>query len=128
MIERCTNPSCRQFRYYGGRGIKVFKKWFKFEKFLEDVGERPEGRTIERIDNSKGYEPGNVKWATWTEQSHNKRNNRILSVSGKTACFAELSRHFNIPESRARQRIKHGWSIEDAFLKPRRACGSRHLT
>jgi hypothetical protein len=74
MNGRCTNPNNPRYEYYGGRGIAVCDRWRgSFENFLADVGERPPGLTLERIDNNKGYEPGNVKWASWAEQALNKR-------------------------------------------------------
>ncbi len=117
IIERCTNPNADNFKHYGGRGVIVCDRWLKFEPFLSDVGERPDGKTIERIDNSKGYEPGNTRWATQLEQSHNKRNNRMFTFGGITACFSEMCRHFDVPESRTRKRLELGWGIGDAFLK-----------
>lgn len=73
MKQRCQNPKHERFKDWGGRGIAVCERWLKFENFLADMGERPEGMTIERMDNDKGYEPGNCKWATSAEQSANKR-------------------------------------------------------
>ncbi len=75
MIQRTTNPNHRNWMYYGGRGITADLRWHIFENFLEDMGLRPEGLTLERIDNDKGYSLGNCKWATWAEQQANKRKN-----------------------------------------------------
>ncbi len=73
MIQRCTNPHCCQFRNYGGRGISVCKRWMKFENFFADMGRRPTGKSIDRINNNGNYEPGNCKWSTPSEQLRNRR-------------------------------------------------------
>lgn len=77
MIQRCTNPTRGNYPRYGGRGVKVAKRWWKFSKFLEDMGPRPAGTTLERKNNAGNYTPGNCKWATPKEQANNRRNNVV---------------------------------------------------
>jgi hypothetical protein len=73
MKTRCENPNYKEFYYYGGRGIKICERWNSFENFLADMGSRPEGKTLDRINGNGNYEPGNCRWATPLEQSRNRR-------------------------------------------------------
>ena len=76
MIRRCTVESHFKYKRYGGRGIKVCDRWMKFDAFLADMGERPSGMSIDRINNDGDYEPSNCKWSTPKEQANNRSNNQ----------------------------------------------------
>ncbi|MEU1273052.1 helix-turn-helix domain-containing protein [Streptomyces sp. NPDC005799] len=73
MVDRCTRPTHKRWADYGGRGITVCERWRKFENFLADVGDRPPGMTIDRVDNDRGYEPDNFRWANTSTQNRNRR-------------------------------------------------------
>lgn len=120
MRSRCTYSNHPQWGDYGGRGIKVCSRWMKFENFLEDMGECPDGLTIERLDNDRGYEPGNCAWKTRTVQGRNKRNNRRFTILGTSGCLSELCEHFHISPKVVDCRLRYGWTPEKAFTAPLR--------
>jgi hypothetical protein len=117
MKKRCLNESNKSFNDYGGRGIDLCQEWIdSFEAFFNHIGERPSAQhSIDRIDNNKGYEPGNVRWATRIVQNNNKRSNIIIEFKGGTKTVAEWGRIFNINPSIIQKRLKRGWSIEDTL-------------
>jgi hypothetical protein len=116
MMKRCRGVSDP---YYGGRGIKVCDRWHSFENFLADMGERPVGQTIERIDNDGDYEPSNCRWATRKEQSRNQRKNILVTLNGETLCLSEWAERLNINVGTVRSRIKrYGWSSAKALTVP----------
>lgn len=109
IIQRCTNPKAPAYKNYGGRGIAVCERWRSYENFVLDMGNRPEKLTIERIDNDKGYEPSNCRWATRSEQNRNRRNNRLLTFDGKTMCVAAWAEHTGIRAGKIISRLRRGW-------------------
>lgn len=115
MRNRCERPADRHYSDYGGRGIKVCERWRKFANFLADMGERPAGMTIERIDNAKGYEPGNCKWATRHEQDRNRRDNRVLEIDGERLILLDACRKYGRNFDSVRDRLNRGWSVERAL-------------
>lgn len=121
MISRCQNESQKCYPNYGGRGIAVCDRWKEsFERFFEDVGPRPPGTTLDRIDNNKGYEPGNCRWATPKQQGRNRRSNCVLTVRGVTGCLTELCEHFKVPYARTLGRLHMGWDADVAFFATKR--------
>lgn len=126
MKSRCDRPKHRNYNHYGGRGIKVCKRWYKFENFLEDMGHPPgEKYTLDRIDNDKGYSKKNCRWATQEEQHNNKRTNKFLTFNGETRTIVQWARYLGIPKGRIVNRIRYGYSLEnvlslDRFNKTRK--------
>lgn len=115
MIRRCKNPNVKNYKNYGGRGIKVCEAWLKFENFLQDMGERPEGLSIDRIDNDGNYYKENCKWSTRKEQNRNKRNNILITINGVTKCLVEWCEIFNLKYNMVKSRIYRGWTIDEAL-------------
>jgi len=118
MHNRCRNPGDKSFPYYGGRGIRVCERWKKFENFIADMGEKPHGKTLNRIDNDGNYSPENCQWSTIKEQNRNSRNNRIITVFGGTGCVSELCERFGVNYRLVSDRLKKNWSAERAFTEP----------
>lgn len=119
IFSRCYNPTTKGYHRYGGRGIKVCERWRSFINFLDDMGERPEGMTLDRINNDGDYEPGNCRWATYQQQAQNKSTNVNITINGETHCLAEWSRRSGISDSVLRKRLNDGWDHND-LLKPTR--------
>jgi hypothetical protein len=118
MRQRCNNPNDKSYKNYGGRRIKVCKRWDNvengFPNFLEDMGERPEGYSLDRIDNDGDYTPENCKWATRTEQQNNRRSNRLITINGRTRTFTQWVREQGCTTVRqaGHRFYDKGWSIE----------------
>lgn len=120
---RCTNPNYWDYANYGGRGVRLCKRWGSYELFLKDMGPRPgNGYSIERRDNDRGYSPNNCYWATRKEQANNRRSNKLLTYNGKTATITEWAEKLGLPYFTLRARIDRGWSAKDALETPVRAC------
>lgn len=118
MKTRCSNSKSPDFQYYGGRGIKVCKRWMKFENFFKDMGRRPIGTTLDRKNGEGGYCKSNCRWADVFEQSNNKRSNRLLTFNGSTQTVAQWSREVGITEDVIHHRLNSGWSEARVFSIP----------
>lgn len=121
MVGRCTRPSDRAYKWYGGRGISVCRRWMKFENFFADMGEYPTGMQLERIDNGKGYSKENCKWATREEQCSNRRSNVYVSANGEQKTLSQWSEVTGMKPETISKRIRvFGWTAGEAINTPRR--------
>ena len=119
MKRRCQTSSDKEYPNYGGRGISVCPEWEKFEVFLADMGKRPSTRhSLDRIDNDRGYCPDNCRWATWEEQSNNRRNIPHLEYRGRVLAQAEWAQLLGIPVGALKKRLGMGWSVEKTLTTP----------
>jgi hypothetical protein len=116
MIKRCNNVNDKSYAIYGARGIKVCASWMKFEAFYKDMGDPPSNyHSIDRLDNDGDYEPENCVWASSYEQAQNRSNNKLIEYDGKTQPLVAWTRELRLDYDRTKQRLRLGWSIEDAF-------------
>lgn len=120
MRRRCLTPTYRQWKDYGGRGISICPEWESFERFVEDMGERPAGTSLDRIDNNGNYQPDNCRWATRQEQQRNLRNTRIVSIDGKTYKAIELAELTGLKPDTIVERAAAGLSYRQVTSKKRR--------
>lgn len=120
MKRRCFEKTNHNFTHYGGRGITVCDAWLKsFDQFVKDVGVRPSKlHTLNRIDNNKDYEPGNVKWSLAAEQNSNKSNTKWLIFDEETRTVQDWATTLHIPRHRIYHRLSRGWSVADTLSVP----------
>jgi hypothetical protein len=115
MRQRCEYEPHKSYARYGGRGIKVCAEWQDFANFLRDMGERPPGLTLGRIDNERNYEPGNVRWETMKEQQNNRSSNRVLTAFGKSQTVTQWADETGIPRSTIEKRLDQmKWPVDEA--------------
>lgn len=127
--QRCYNPRNSDYSYYGGRGITVCDRWLApevgFSNFVQDMGVRPDGMTLERLNNDGPYSPENCVWATRQEQSSNTRRTRTLTFKGKTQSWLEWSRELGIPYGTIKARVTVlGYTAEETLTKEVK-CGGK---
>jgi hypothetical protein len=113
MVARCNTPTHKAFHFYGGRGIKVCKRWLNYENFLADMGIRPSAlHSLDRINNNKGYSPSNCRWATRSEQQKNKRTTRIFTNGKFVGTLSECASKIGISKELAFYRFKNWGTFE----------------
>ena len=119
MRQRCGDPGNDNYASYGGRGIKVCDRWIdSFENFFADMGSRPKGTSLDRIDNEGHYEPGNCRWATPKEQGNNRRTNVRLTYKGQERTIAEWASTVGCCPKAFAYRVRSGWCMEKALTVP----------
>lgn len=127
MKKRCLQKSSKAYRYYGGRGITICKRWRNsLLNFVADMGPRPSpAHSLDRVDNSKGYAPGNCRWATFLDQARNKRTSRRFTYMDQTLSLPQWAKEFNLPMKTVYyNRANNGWPIGRIFKTPIKVSGS----
>jgi hypothetical protein len=120
MKTRCQCPSSRAYNSYGGRGITVCTRWQSFTNFLRDMGPRPDGFQLERINNDDGYRPENCRWASRSEQARNRRSSVKIVAHGKQVLLLEYAEAHSLDPVTLYQRVRAGWAIETAVSLQKR--------
>lgn len=121
IIQRCTNPDNEWYPEYGGRGVTVCDRWrgeHGITNFIADMGRRPDGLTIDRIDTNGPYSPDNCRWASRSEQQRNRRCNKLITAFGKTQCLAAWAEETGLRFGLIYWRLSAGWSPERAVSEP----------
>jgi hypothetical protein len=121
MLTRCNDKKCPNYNRYGGRGIGVAPEWMDFKNFFTDMGEKPKGKSIDRIDNNKGYSKDNCRWATMDQQQNNRSSNVRIKWMDIELTIKQWSDVLEVRDSRIAARIRNGWTIEDALFLPKGA-------
>ena len=120
MLQRATNPKRPYAKHYVLKGIGVCEAWLEFDSFLADMGVRPSGTTLDRIDPSKGYSPENCRWATPDQQANNKSSSRMATINGVTQSVTAWCRELGVSRNTVWARIHQwGYSAEDALTRPK---------
>lgn len=117
MVRRCRPDAPYRANYYD-RGIKVCRRWKKFENFLADMGEKPEGMQLDRRDNNKGYNKRNCRWTTCKENQRNRSDNRLLTYNNETLCLAAWAERKGLKATTLKSRLLYGWSVAEALNTP----------
>lgn len=116
MLSRCYNQNSTGYTLYGGRGITVCPEWrINFYKFLEDMGERPENTSLDRINYNKNYNKENCRWASYKDQANNTSGNVLISFKGEIKTISQWAEHLGIKTNTLQYRLYRGWSVEKAL-------------
>jgi hypothetical protein len=125
MKSRCENANANGYALYGGRGIRVCEQWKGFKAFYADMGPRPEGTSLDRIDGNGHYEPGNCRWATPLQQGENRRDARVLTIGGRSLHIAAWARESGVCHATISSRLDRGWPADRAVNEPPGASKAR---
>ena len=118
MMSRCYNPNATKYEYYGGKGIRVHPSWVEsFSNFYKDMGPRPEGTSLDRLDNDLDYGPDNCRWSTRREQRLNRSDVHLVTFNGETLSLTEWAERIGVRQNTITYRLKRGWSIERALTE-----------
>lgn len=116
MLYRCGNPNCKHYAAYGGRGIKVCKRWMKFENFYKDMGPKPGPKySIDRIDNDGNYCKNNCRWSTNVDQCNNQRRSVFIEFNGKRQTISQWAVEIGIPPTTIANRMKNNRPLEEVL-------------
>jgi hypothetical protein len=115
MLERCESRAHKSFKDYGGRGIAVCGSWRVYENFVSDMGVRPSGMQLDRVDNNRNYEPGNCRWATPKQNANNRRSSRFVEHNGERRTVSQWACTVGIGRDTLIGRLDKGWSAADAL-------------
>lgn len=116
MRSRCQKSYDSMYSLYGARGISVCERWQSFENFLSDMGERPPGHSLDRIDSNGNYSPENCRWASPTQQVRNRRNTTLVTYQGRTIPLAEAAELSGLPINLIRLRLRRNWPQDRLFI------------
>lgn len=119
MVQRCHYPKNISYPRYGAKGLTVCDEWRTFNGFIRDIGEKPaRGYQIDRIDNTKGYEPGNCKWSTPEENCTNRSSSKFIEYGGKRLTYSQWAREIGMSKETLISRIRDGWEPIKAITTP----------
>lgn len=118
MLDRCYLREHKSFKDYGSRGISVCPSWHTYENFLVDMGLRPDGLQLDRVNNDLNYAPGNCRWATPKQNCNNRRNSVFLEHNGDRLTIAQWAARLRCDPSALGNRLRNGWSVPEALTRP----------